>query len=269
MGGSSEIRIRTLNKENAVRMNLTKLLTLTVTFLTLSATSAWASHDGFKGNGLPKGHKLEFNLEVIAYDGANCPAGEFTNSNTHRIAVRADVNDNPNGNQASTLVRQNDIMLTAGEFQVLDGNACIDGVAAFQLPYNPFTCTGQINPDLCINDDLTFQSYEVYARLVGKPDTGVNVTTCATDNEEVITDDTDVIVCSTENYVEVRQKGNGSKPTFTNQSKALLTLCWDTDGNGTCDLRLALFDPRLEDYFWNWNTTGKAHAQLFFLAIPD
>src|SRR6266571_1115802 len=66
-----------------------------------------------KGNGLPGGQKLLFNLEIIAYDPNNCPQGDFTGSNTHRIAVKADVNDlsSVNGGTASTLVRVNDIML--------------------------------------------------------------------------------------------------------------------------------------------------------------
>ncbi|HWR35711.1 MAG TPA: hypothetical protein VN622_07575, partial [Clostridia bacterium] len=67
-----------------------------------------------KGNGLPSGMKKAYNLEVIAYSGDNCPSGDFTESNTHRIAVKADVNDNPNGVLLSALVRQNDIMLAEG-----------------------------------------------------------------------------------------------------------------------------------------------------------
>jgi hypothetical protein len=39
--------------------------------------------------------------------------------------------------------------------------------------------------------------------------------------------------------------------------------------DGVCDTRVALFASQLQDYFWNWDTTGKAHAQLFFVALPD
>ena len=249
-------------------MKSCRVLALAVTFLTLSAAAAWASHDGFKGNGLPKGHKLAFNLEVIAYDAANCPSGDMIGTNTHRIAVKADLNDDPRGLR-SELIRDNDILLTNGEFAVLDGNACIDGVAVFQLPAQVVDCATDncVDPTEPDYDDPTFQSYEVFARLVGKPGTGVDVTTCATDE---LTDDggvDDVVVCSTESYVEVREQGK--KPHFTNQSKELLTICLDTTDNGRCDTRLALFDPSLIEYFWNWNTTGKAHAQLFFVAVPD
>lgn len=218
-----------------------------------------------KGNGLPAGQKLLYNLEVIAYNGNNCPNGDFTGSNTHRIAVKADITDLSSVKvaTASTLVRQNDILLTEGPFQVLSGNACKTGTASFQLPANPCNDQGLNLP--CSADDPTFQNYAVYGRLVGKPNTGVNVTTCATDLT------TGLIVCSTESWVSVRASGKNSAPKFTNVSKELLSICVDTSvpADGTCDTRLALFASQLQDYFWNWDTTGKAHAQLFFVALPD
>lgn len=225
-----------------------------------------------KGNGLPSGMKKAYNLEVIAYSGDNCPSGDFTESNTHRIAVKADVNDNPNGVLLSALVRQNDIMLAEGpDFRVLDGNACNDGVAQFQLPANPCAEGGIDAP--CPVDDPTFQEYQVWARLVGKPDTGVNVTTCATDPGADLLFDTadDYVRCSTESWVSVRKSGKDSAPKFSNVSKQLLSICADTTvpADGRCDVRYALFASAFQDYFWNWNTTGKAHAQLFFLAVPD
>lgn len=237
-----------------------------------------------RGNGLPQS-KLLFNLEIIAYDKNHCPQGEQDNG--HRIAVQADVTDNPNGQLRSAYVisRQNDILLSPGDFQVMDSNACINGTAAFQLPVNPFGCSVDGNGDpifdndpACITEDLHFQQYLVFARLVGKPGTGVNVTTCATDpltdtdgDGNPAGDADDIIVCSTESWVKVREKTTpGSlKPVFENVSRELLTLCVDTDDVLGCDTRLALFDPSLYEYFWNWNTQGKAHAQLFFMAIPD
>jgi len=215
-----------------------------------------------KGNGLPKGQKLLYNLEVIAYDGDHCPAGD---PGGHRIAVKADVNDNPNGVKVDALVRQNDIMLAPGPFAVLDGNACTDGVASFQLPLNP--CAETLD-QACSLDDPTFQEYEVYTRLVGKPGTGIDVTTCATNDGGTPTDTTDdIVVCSTESLIDMRQKGQA--PKFVNHSKELLTVCLATVTPGVCDTRVALFAPQLQDFFWNWNTDGKAHAQLFFVAVPD
>src|SRR5262245_40728936 len=140
-----------------------------------------------KGNGLPMGQKLLYNLEVVAYDGNDCPTRD---RNGHRIAVKADVNDldKVKGADPTTLIRQNDIMLTEGPFQVLSSNACATGTAAFQLPANPCSDLGTS----CDLDNPVFQNYEVYGRLVGHKDTGVTVTTCATDPT------TGTIVCSTE-----------------------------------------------------------------------
>lgn len=247
------------------------LLSVSLIFV-LMAGSALAQNDGIKGNGLPQS-KLLFNLEVIAYDGNNCPSGDMIGNNTHRIAVKADVSDNPSGQlvNTNTLIRQNDIMLAPapeGEgFAVLDGNACIDGVARFQLPTNP--CSAGLDIP-CDTDDPIFQEYAVYGRLVGKPNTGVDVTTCATTDAGTPNDTSDdYIVCSTESWVSVRQSGKGNKPHFENVSKQLLSICLNTDTVAGCDVRYALFASELYDYFWNWNTTGKAHAQLFFVAIPD
>ncbi len=161
-------------------------------------------------------------------------------------------------------------MLAPGPFAVLDGNACTDGVAKFQLPLNPCVVGGTVN-DACSVDDPTFQNYGVYARLVGKPNTGVDVTTCATGAglDGLLGTADDVIVCSTENWLSLRGSGKDSKPHFENVSKELLSICVDTSGDGVCDTRYALFASQFEDYFWNWNTEGKAHAQLFFMAIPD
>ena len=231
-----------------------------VAVIALWTGTALAQNDGIKGNGLPQS-KLLFNLEVIAYNGNNCPNGDMIGTNTHRIAVKADVTDDPNGKTLGVdYYRQNDILLAPGDFAVLDGNACSDGVARFQLPPNP--CSVDLSIP-CSTDNPTFQNYLAYARLVGKPGTGVDVRTCA--SVEGTTD----IVCSTENWVSVRGSATDPKPKFQNVSKELLSICLDTNGNGVCDTRYALFAPQFYDYFWNWNTQGKAHAQIFFVAIPD
>jgi hypothetical protein len=57
---------------------------------------------------------------------------------------------------------------------------------------------------------------------------------------------------------------------FDNVSRELLTICLDTTepSDGKCDVRYALFDPALYNHFWQWNTVGKAHAQLVFIPKP-
>jgi len=239
---------------------------LIMLLLTTVLVMPFAAQAQTKGNGLPMGQKLLYNLEVIAYDANHCPSGD---PNGHRIAVKANINDLDSVKSAdpSTLIRQNDIMLTEGPFQVLSSNACTNGTASFQLPANPCSDLGTS----CDLDNPTFQNYEVYGRLVGKPNTGVNVTTCATQTviDPTTGATTSTIVCSTESWLSVRASGKNGSPKFTNVSRELLSVCLDTDGNGKCDQRIALFSGGLQDFFWNWDTTGKAHAQLFFVALPD
>lgn len=246
-----------------------------VSVLLSSALSSAIAVAG-QGNNLPSGPR--FMLNVIAFD--NCPAGDFIGSNRHTIAVKAnfDPYSDPSkpltgtqaGKLASELIKTNTIALKEGyDFQVLDGNGCNKGGAQFMLPANPYTCPAD---DLnCLNTDPTFQEYRVFVRLVGRPKTGIGVTTCA--SQEVVTDTVlgtteDMIVCSTENVVKVRMTGQ-SRERFEDVSKQLLTICLDTDTNGTCDVRYPLFAMQLADYFWQWNTSGKAHAQLVFIPNPD
>ncbi len=233
------------------------------------------------GNNLPPGPR--YMLNVIAFD--NCPAGDFTGSNRHMIAVKANFYADPNvndpltstqaGKLVSEMIKTNTIALTptpaelGNTFQVLDGNACSKGGAEFMLPANPYDCgTGITNDPACITEDLTFQEYQVYVRLVGKPKTAIGVTTCATETVLVDGVPQDIIACSTENVVKVRMTGK-NREQFEDVSKELLTICLDTDGNGSCDTRYPLFAAPLSDYFWQWNTDGKAHAQLVFIPVPD
>jgi len=224
------------------------------------SSAAWAGN----GNGLPPGPR--YNLQVIAYD--NCPAGDFTGSNRHQIAVKAnyqvisgDLASNQNGALKSDLLKQNTILLkpsASGEFQVADGNACQPNDGA----------------ELVLPSDV-YGKYRVYVRLVGQPGTGIGVTSCATEIDTTDFDGDGIaeeILCSTENVIEFRSSGSGGKGIkFTDYTKELLTVCVDTftDGNfdGACDVRVPLFDSQLEYYFWQWNTQGRAHAQLVF--VPD
>lgn len=169
-----------------------------------------------------------YNLNIIGVSKGK--TADMTGSNGHRIFV--------------PLVGNCKINLSIGDFQVLDGN-CTDGPSTFQLP-NP-------DPD---NDGVT--AYSVYARALGKPGGSAVATTCYDD----VAGDT---WCSTENVVLVRGTG---KSNFTNVSKQLLTLCLDTDGDGTCDVREGLFDNELNNYFWSYNNDGLKLAQLRFYEIP-
>ncbi len=259
---------------------------LLVLVLALSLTLIYSIALAGNGNLLPPGPR--YMLNVIAFDKDHCPAGDFTGSNRHMIAVQADFGtidpvSGTTSTQAGTvykdMIRTNTISLTmtppelGNVFQVIDGNACSKGGAEFMLPANPYDCgTGITSDPACINENLTFQEYRVFVRLVGKPNTKIGVTTCAVDPVDPLNPDPNVdpIVCSTENVIKVRSTGKNSMQ-FEDVSKELLTICLDTTlpADGTCDVRYALFDPALYAYFWQWNTEGKAHAQLVFIPIPD
>ena len=178
------------------------------------------------GNGAPSGAHYNLNIIGVAKD----KTAAMDDNSGHRIFVKLEGNTK--------------ILLSEGEFQVLDANGT-DGTAKFQLP----------NPDED-NDGIT--AYSVYARAVGKPGGTATIVTCATDpvtGEEV---------CSTLNQVFVRSKG---KPTFENVSKALLYIYADLDGDGSVE-RYPLFDDRLEDYLWSYDNNGLKVLQLRFYEIP-
>ena len=196
------------------------------------------------GNLLPPGPR--YMLNVIAFD--NCPAGDFTDSNRHMIAVKSNFGTNQAGTIYRDMIRTNTISLTqtpvelGNAFQVIDGNACSKGGAEFMLPANPYSCgTGLTNDPACINEDLTFQEYRVFVRLVGKPNTKIGVTTCAVDPVDPLNPDPNVdpILCSTESVIKVRMTGKNSMR-FEDVSTQLLTICVDTtlpaDGIVRCSL---------------------------------
>jgi hypothetical protein len=179
---------------------------------------------GVRGNGAPNG--AHFNLNIIG------------------MAKNKTADMSGGGRIFVIMNGTTKIMLSPGEFQVLDANGT-DGVAAFQLP----------NPDP-ENDGVT--AYSVFARALGKPGGSSTTTTCATDpvtGEEY---------CSIYSMVLVRDKGKSS---FTNVSRELLYVYADIDADGIVE-RLPLFDSQLEDYFWNYDNNGLRLAQLRFYEMP-
>jgi len=176
-------------------------------------------------NGAPSG--AHYNLNIIGVPKGKTAA--MTGNQGHRIFV--------------PLTGKTKINLSEGEFQVLDANGT-DGSASFQLP-SP-------DPD---GDGVT--SYSVFARALGKPGGSARIETCATD--PVTTEE----VCSTLNYVAVRDSGRSK---FTNVSNQLLYLYADLDGDGK-DERYSLFDERLQDYFWAYDNNGLKLLQLRFYEV--
>jgi hypothetical protein len=169
-----------------------------------------------------------YGVNIIGYD--NCPKSE----NAQRISVLGTFTDEvlkPNGTyDAATfdLDKRNKIFIVSGpDFRVLNSNACepTDG-ARLQLPPQAPT------------------AYNVFVRLVGKQDSTVTAFSCATLGTE--------IVCGT-SFMKTRLTGKG-EPSFTNVTNNLLRI------NGT-----QIFDSGFEDAFWVWNTTGRPHAQVWFV----
>lgn len=139
------------------------------------------------------------------------------------------------------------ILLAANDFQVVDG-FCLDGDARFSLP--------DADPD-----DNSSTSYQVWVALMGKPGGGMTLTTCKDTNKDGIEDE-----CSTEQVVRVRATG---KPNWSNVTKELLTVCLDTDSDGTCDTRELMFDDSTAQYLWTYDNYGNRIAQLRFYPLPE
>lgn len=186
--------------------------------LTIGCAEVYAAGAGNTGGGC-------YNLEIIA---AKTKSSDLTSTNGHSLFVLQ------NGNTK--------IGLKEGPFSVLDRNGT-DGQATFQLP----------NPDPT-NSGTTV--YSVYARLVGKPGSTLDMATCAFDA-------TGTQYCS-EDVISMKRIAGTSK--FINVSQELLYIYADIDSDGDID-RVPLFDSRLSDYFWDVDSTGKMHAQLRFCPV--
>ncbi len=176
---------------------------------------------------MPNGTHYSLNLIGVP----NPKTADMTNNDGHRIFVN--------------LEGKTQILLGAGEFQVLDANGT-DGKAKFQLP-NP-------DPD---NDGIT--TYCVWARALGKPGGTSQITTAATDP---LTGET---MYSLETRVFTRIFG---KSTFADVSKYLLYVYADVNGDGVVE-RVPLFDDRLQDYFWEYDNNGLKLVQLRFYEVPS
>lgn len=187
------------------------------------------------GNGAPRG--AHFNLNIIGVSQPKTQPLDDTNRHTIFVPLK--------GNCSIGLQQGPDVSGNPqSDFQVVDGN-CFDGDGAqFRLP-DP-------DPD---GDGVT--AYSVYARALGKPNGSAVATSCIVD--------AGVTYCSTESVVLVRSTG---RSTFKNVSRELLTVCLDTNGDGTCDTREFLFDDDKHDYLWQYDNSGLKLAQLRFYEIP-
>ena len=197
------------------------------------------STDGtYNGNGAPSG--AHFNLNLIGMDQEK---SVDTSEGGNRIFVR--------------LWGTTKILLSEApegmSFLVIDPNGT-DGAASFQLP-NP-------DPD---GDGVTV--YSVYARYLGKPGYGGNITTMAIDPglDGILGTADDVEITSVMSLVF----NNSDRPgKFENVSKELLYIYADINADGNLE-RVSLFDDALQGYFWNYDNQGCKLVQLrFYYDLP-
>lgn len=182
--------------------------------------------------------------------GNGAPSGPHYNLNIHGIQKGGSASTTTNGGDIFVpLYGSCKIMLSPGPFQVLQPN-CLNGNAAFQLP-NPnggTTATG-----------ATITTYSVWVRALAKPGGSSSMTTCATDS-------TGALICSIQAFVSVQTRKDGQS-VFSNVSGDLLfvTTCNTTTGKTTS---VPLFDPSLQNYFWQYDNNGLKLLQLRFYQLP-
>lgn len=186
--------------------------------------------------------------DAKAQTGNGAPSGAHYNLNI--IGVPKDKTADMTGNSGHRifvkLEGKTKIMLGEGDFAVLDANGTDGDGAKFQLP-NP-------DPD---GDGTT--AYSVWARELGKPGGSAKMVTCAID--PVTLED----VCSMDTLELGRSKG---KSTFRDVSRYLLYIYADLDGDGTTE-RVALFDERLQGYYWDYDNNGLKLVQLRFYEVSS
>jgi hypothetical protein len=176
--------------------------------------------------------------------GNDAPSGAHFNLNIIGVPKNKSASITEGGRIFVPLTGNSKILLSEGDFAVLDANGT-DGTAAFQLPAP--------DPD---GDGST--SYSVFARALGKPGGSATVTTCATDavtGEEI---------CSAESLVAVRTSG---RQKFENVSRELLFIDADSDGDGVTE-RVSLFDDALDGFLWQVDNQGLRLLQLRLYEVP-
>jgi len=212
---------------------------------------------GFAAPASAAGIKLSgphYNLNIIGVE--NPKTAPLTGSERHTIFVAL-------GKQSSVTSR---IYLTPGPFEVCDGNAfdaarsCTGEVVAQQGAVFQLPCNSDVETVAGCADGTFSLSYAIWGRALGKPGGSVTMTTCATDPA------TGDLVCDTDNAFTFSRKSG--KSTFYNVTKQLSTLyaCFNVGGVETCET-LSLFDPVLQDFFWQYANKGLRLLQLRFYPL--
>jgi hypothetical protein len=221
-----------------------KILVASFLLLALTLSSVAIAGVDETGNGAPSGAHYNLNIIGVPHD----KTADMTGNNGHRIFV--------------PLEGRAKILLTEGEYKVLDANGTDRDGASFQLP----------NPD---EDGDGITSYSVFVRALGKPGGIANMQTCYTDETGTwcaVSFDGGV-----EQITIERTKG---KSVFENVSRDLLYIDYcaaftDANGDGifTADEctdvdQMPLFGVDAEEFFWDYDNNGLKVAQLRFYEVP-
>lgn len=196
-----------------------------------------------------------YNLNLIGVPKGK--SASLTGSNRHTIFVSA-TSSAPKINLCQSGTSN---CAPSGGFQVLDGNATDSNGAMFALPSPDPNPNDGING--CPIGSSCTTSYSVYMRVLGKPGGSINLKSCFTDSNNSNW-------CSVGEENIVTQTRSTGKSTFTNVSKQLLTVCWDSNLDGACDTRDYIFGQSGARYWWDYvvNSDFKL-AQLRFYPISS
>ena len=228
--------------------NLAKTQQATTT--TATATTVTTASVTSTGNGAPSGSHYNLNIIGVPKD----KTADMNNNDGHRIFVQLNggsaVGDIVGKNFAD-ISKVNTILLaqapTGESFRVLDANATDRNGAVFQLP-----------PDVST-------TWTVWARALGKPRGTADMTTCATvtviDPLTGVT--TQEVVCSLATLHLERTK-NAKFQNVTSYLLSVTLSATDATLAGCTSTTVGLFDPCLQNYFWNYDNNGLKLLQLRF-----
>jgi hypothetical protein len=193
--------------------------------IALAATGVAFAGNTQTGNGAPSG--AHYNLNIIGVPQGK--TADMTGNNGHRIFV--------------PLQGKTTIWLTEGEFKVLDANGTDSNGATFQLPAADADCDG-------------YSDYSVFVRGLGAPGGKATIQTCFVDKA------TGELLCQAGGEVTVVERTQG-KQLFRNETKKLLTVVYDADGDLDLD-RTPLFGDNNYGYAWDYTNEGLRLAQMRF-----
>jgi hypothetical protein len=228
------------------------IIGILIAMMVLSVGIAFAGD--YTGNDSPKAKKL-YSLNIIGVDKNKNP--DMSDNNGHRIFVALD--------------GKTQILLSKGDFMVLDANG-----------------TYMLGGDN--SGKNTTSDYSVFVRPLGKPGGWATITTCAqlvdstfagllpgnfirTLNRTCEWDDALASVEQVSRDITFRNKG---KSTFQNVTAELLTIVLkvevDTDGDPetveqTVYLRVPIFDESLEGEYWEYDNEGLKILQVRFYQL--